>query len=54
MTEDKKPNFMDAIKAAQAQKKRVPQATSAKVQQAKFNNQGLNSRPVKRSGARGG
>jgi hypothetical protein len=54
MTENKKPSFTDVIKAAQAAKTKVPAATSAKVQAAKFKNQGLNSRPVKRTGARGG
>jgi hypothetical protein len=50
---DKKPSFMDAIKAAQAAKGKsnVPQSTSAKVQQAKFKNQAGN-RPTKRTGAR--
>jgi hypothetical protein len=54
MTEPKKTSFTDAIKAAQAAKTKVPQATSSKVQAAKFKNQSLINRPVKRTGARGG
>lgn len=53
MTE-KKTNFMDAIKAAQANKTKVPQAKAAAVQQAKFKNQVSSNRPTKRAAGRGG
>jgi hypothetical protein len=53
MTEIKKPSFTEAIKAAQASKSRIPSATLAKVQEAKFKNK-TNNRPTKRTGARGG
>lgn len=33
---DKKPNFMSAVKAAQASKNKVPQELAQKVQEAKF------------------
>lgn len=53
MTESKKSSFTEMIKAAQAAKTKVPLATSAKVQEAKFKTQaGL--RPSKRNGPRGG
>ena len=53
MTE-KKSNFMDAVKAAQANKSKVPQSTATQVQQAKFKNQVSNNRPTKRTTGRGG
>lgn len=53
MTE-KKSSFMDAIKAAQANKTKVPQAKAQQVQQAKFKNQTTSNRPTKRSTGRGG
>ena len=53
MTE-KKPNFMDAIKAAQANKTKVPQAKAQQVQAAKFKNQVSSNRPTKRAAGRGG
>ena len=51
MTE-KKTNFMDAIKAAQANKSRVPQATSKAVQQAKVKNQVTTNKPATRQTGR--
>lgn len=53
MTE-KKTNFMDAIKAAQANKNRLPQSKAQQVQAAKFKNQVSNNRPTKRAAGRGG
>ena len=52
MTE-KKANFMDAIKAAQANKSSVPQATSKAVQQAKIKNQVNSNKPAARQTGRG-
>ena len=52
MTE-KKPNFMDAIKAAQANKTKIPQARAQQVQAAKFKNQVGGNKPAKRSASRG-
>ena len=52
MTE-KKTNFMDAIKAAQANKSRVPQAISKAVQQAKVKNQVTTNKPATRQTGRG-
>jgi hypothetical protein len=51
MTE-KKTNFMDAVKAAQSAKK-VPQATTAKVQAAKFRTQVNSNKPTRRANGRG-
>jgi hypothetical protein len=53
MTE-KKTNFMDAIKAAQINKSKVPLTKTAAVQQAKFKNQVNSNRPTKISVGRGG
>lgn len=53
MTE-KKSSFLDAIKAAQANKSKVPQAKSQQVQQAKYKNQVSNNRPTKKASGRGG
>jgi hypothetical protein len=52
MTEKK--SFAEAIKAAAALKTKVPQATAAKVQEAKFKNQVQSNKPSKRSVGRGG
>jgi hypothetical protein len=55
MTEAIKPkSFTEAIKAASQNKSKVPAATSAKVQQAKFKNQVSSNRPTKRAVGRGG
>jgi hypothetical protein len=51
---DKKPNFMDAIKAAQASKSKVPQAKQQQVQQAKFKTQVNSNKPTARKTGRGG
>ena len=53
MTE-KKTNFMDAIKAAQATKSKVPVAKAQQVQQAKFKNKVASNKPTKRAAGRGG
>lgn len=53
MTE-KKSNFMDAVRAAQANKSKVSQSKVAQVQQVKFKNQVSNNKPVKRTAGRGG
>ena len=53
MTE-KKPSFLDAIKAAQASKSRVPEDKSRQVQQAKFKNQVTTNKPTSRKTGRGG
>jgi hypothetical protein len=53
MTE-KKTNFLEAIKAAQANKTRVPEAKAQQVQQAKFKNQVSSNKPTKRTVGRGG
>lgn len=50
---DKKLNFIDAIKAAQANKSRVPQATAKAVQQAKVKNQVNSNKPATRQTGRG-
>lgn len=53
MTE-KKPNpLVEVLKNAQKNPK-VPQATTAKVQQAKVKNQVTSNKPTKRSAGRGG
>lgn len=54
MTEQKKTNFIDAIKAAQQVKSSVPQGKVKQVQQAKYKNQVSNNRPTKRAAGRGG
>lgn len=54
MTEEKKPTFLDAIKAAQASKSKIPQSKTQQVQQAKFKNQVGSNRPTKRAAGRGG
>lgn len=53
MTE-KKTSFLDAIKAAQATKSKVPQGKTQQVQQAKMKNQVSSNRPTKRAAGRGG
>jgi hypothetical protein len=53
MTE-KKINFMDAIKAAQANKSKVPLTKAQQVQQIKFKNQVSSNKPTKRTVGRGG
>jgi len=53
MTE-KKINFMDAIKAAQATKSKVPEGKAQQVQQIKFKNQVSSNKPTKRTVGRGG
>tara|TARA_R110000822_G_scaffold308965_1_gene437597 strand:- start:314 stop:475 length:162 start_codon:yes stop_codon:yes gene_type:complete len=50
---DKKPNFIDAIKAAQASKNTVPLSKTAQVQQAKFKNQTTSNKPAARQTGRG-
>ena len=54
MTEEKKTNFMDAIKNAQQMKSKVPQGKAQQVQQAKIKNQVSSNRPTKRASGRGG
>ena len=54
MTEEKKPSLLDAIRAAQSAKSKVPHAKQQQVQQAKFKNQVTSNRPTKRSSGRGG
>lgn len=44
---------MDAVKAAQANKSRVPAATAKAVQQAKVKNQVSNNKPTARQTGRG-
>jgi hypothetical protein len=53
MTE-KKTNFLDVIKAAQASKTKIPEAKAQQVQQAKFKNKVTSNRPTKRAAGRGG
>jgi hypothetical protein len=53
MTE-KKTNFVEAIKAAQASKSKVTPAKAQQVQQVKFRNQVSSNKPTKRSVGRGG
>jgi len=51
---DKKPNpLVEVLKNAQKNPK-VPSATTAKVQQAKFKTQVASNRPTKRAAGRGG
>lgn len=52
MTEKK--SFLDALKAAQANKTKIPQAKTQQVQQAKFKNQVASNRPTKKVTGRGG
>jgi hypothetical protein len=52
MTEKK--TFLDAIKAAQANKKKVPDVKTQAVQQAKFKNPVVSNRPTKKVTGRGG
>jgi hypothetical protein len=51
---EKKTNFLDAIKAAQATKNKVPQGKTQQVQQAKFRNQVTVNKPTGRKTGRGG
>ena len=51
---EKKPNFLDAIKAAQAAKTKVPQGKAKQVQEAKFKNQVSSNKPTRRASGRGG
>jgi folate-dependent tRNA-U54 methylase TrmFO/GidA len=53
MTE-KKTSFLDAIKAAQATKSKVPEGKAQQVQQAKFKNKVTSNKPTKRAVGRGG
>jgi hypothetical protein len=53
MTE-KKTNFVEAIKAAQANKSKVPLTKAQQVQAVKFRNQVSSNKPTKRSVGRGG
>jgi len=53
MTE-KKTNFLDAIKAAQANKTKIPEAKAQQVQQVKFRNQVTVNKPTGRKTGRGG
>jgi hypothetical protein len=53
MTE-KKTSFLDAIKAAQATKTKIPEAKAQQVQQAKFRNQVTANKPTGRKTGRGG
>jgi hypothetical protein len=53
MTE-KKTNFVEAIKAAQASKSKVPLTKAQQVQQIKFKNQVSSNKPTKRTVGRGG
>jgi len=53
MTE-KKNNFLDAIKAAQANKTKIPEAKAQQVQQVKFRNQVTVNKPTGRKTGRGG
>ena len=55
MTEDqKKPSFLDVIKAAQANKNKIPHGKTKQIQQSKVKNQVNSNRPTKRSSGRGG
>lgn len=45
---------MDAIKAAQLAKTKVPQSKTAQVQEAKFKNQVQSNKPTRRAAGRGG
>jgi hypothetical protein len=55
MTEQKKTNFLEAIKAAQAVKAKVPAAKAKLIQQEKLQKQKPGSnRPTKRASGRGG
>jgi hypothetical protein len=51
---EKKTNFAEAIKAAQANKSKVPRSKAQQVQQAKFKNQVSSNKPTKRTVGRGG
>jgi hypothetical protein len=53
MTEKKANPLVEVLKNAQRNPK-VPAATTAKVQQAKFKNQVTSNRPTKRAAGRGG
>jgi hypothetical protein len=54
MTEQKKPNFLDAIKNAQQMKAKLPPGKAKQIQQAKVKNQVGSNRPTKRAAGRGG
>lgn len=51
---EKKTNFLDAIKAAQAAKTKIPQGKAKQVQEAKFKNQVTSNKPTRRAAGRGG
>lgn len=51
---EKKTNFLDAIKAAQAAKTKVPHGKAKQVQEAKFKNQVTSNKPTRRAAGRGG
>jgi len=53
MTEKKTNPLVEVLKNAQKNPK-VPRATTARVQQAKFKNQVASNRPTKRAAGRGG
>ena len=54
MTEEKKPNFLDAIKNAQQMKTNCPPGKAKQIQQEKMRNQVQSNRPTKRAAGRGG
>ena len=54
MTEPKKTSFLEAIKAAQSVKSKVPEAKAKLVQQEKFKQKPGSNRPTKRASGRGG
>lgn len=51
--EEKKPTFLDAIKAAQANKTKIPQSKAKQIQDAKFKNQVSSKAPSRRGSGRG-
>ena len=53
MTEKKK-NFLDVIKAAQANKNKIPESKTKQVQDAKFKNKVTSKAPPRRGSGRGG
>jgi len=53
MTEEKKPSFLDAIKAVQSVKNKVPAAKAKLIQQEKLKQKPGSNRPTKRASGRG-
>ena len=51
---EKKPSFLDAIKAAQELKTKIPQSEAKQVQDAKFENKVASKAPPRRGSGRGG